>query len=104
MLYLIHQSRLLQQILVDDGSLDDSIGCEVDVNVLPKPTGVVIPLGLGVSKSWTHHTCTYNFLKVGLEDLLSQGDVFGLAYVALLLVQVTNINSLRMQGCLKKKK
>ena len=50
--YLVYQPRLLQQVLLDIGSLNDTLGGEVDVDVLPKATGVVIPLCLGVAKSW----------------------------------------------------
>ena len=47
---LIDKPGLLQEVLLYHGTLNDTSGVEVDVNVLAKPTGVVITVGLGITK------------------------------------------------------
>ena len=49
---LVHDARFLQQVLLDFGPLYHPLLVEVDVNVLAKPTGVVIPDCLGIAKSY----------------------------------------------------
>lgn len=44
-------SRLLQQVLLYLGPFDGASLVEVDVDVLPKATGVVVANCLGVAKS-----------------------------------------------------
>lgn len=44
-------SRLLQQVLLYLGPFDGASLVEVDVDVLPKATGVVVANRLGVAKS-----------------------------------------------------
>ena len=48
---LVDQTRFLQQILLNLGTLDDSSVSEVDVNVLAKTGGVVVADGFGIAKS-----------------------------------------------------
>ena len=48
---LMNYSRLLKQVLIYLGPLDDAILVEVDVDVFSKPRAVVIPHSLGRSKS-----------------------------------------------------
>ena len=50
-LVLTNNSRLLQEVLVNPGTLDSSILVEVDVNVFPEPARVIIPHSLCVAKS-----------------------------------------------------
>ena len=49
-LYLIHDSGLLQKVLFNPGSFNNRISVEVDVDVLSKPTRVVISHGLRVAE------------------------------------------------------
>lgn len=50
--HLTTNSALLQQVLLDTGPFDSSTLGEVDVNVLPKSTGVIIADGFGITKGW----------------------------------------------------
>ena len=47
---LHNYSSFLQQVLLNLGTLDVPLLVEMDINVLPKPTGVVIPHRLGIAK------------------------------------------------------
>lgn len=49
-LLLLDHPRLLQEIVVDVTTNGVPLEVEVDVHVLSKPRGVVIPIGLGVSE------------------------------------------------------
>lgn len=51
-LYLVHNSWLLQEILLDSGSFNNRMSVKVDVDVFPKSTGVVISHGLCIAKGW----------------------------------------------------
>ena len=48
--HLVNNPRFLQEVLLDHGTLDDTIGCKVDVNVLAKTTRVVITFCLCITK------------------------------------------------------
>lgn len=48
--HLVDNSGLLQEILLNLGSLNGSLMIKVDVDVLPKSTGIVISDGFGISK------------------------------------------------------
>ena len=50
-LVLTNNSGLLQEVLVNPGTLDSSVLVEVDVNVFPEPAGVIVPHSLSVAKS-----------------------------------------------------
>jgi len=47
-----HNSTLLKQIPVDIRASNTPIRREADANELPKTTGVVVPLGLGIAESF----------------------------------------------------
>ena len=49
-LLLLNDPRLLQEVVVDVTTDRVAFEVEVDVHVLSKPRGVVIPIGLGVSE------------------------------------------------------
>lgn len=49
---LVDKPGLLQEVLLYHGTFNDSSGVEVDVNVLAKSTGVVIAVGLGITKGY----------------------------------------------------
>lgn len=48
--HLSTHAGLLQQVLLDLRSFDGTSLVEVNVDVLPEATGVVVPNGLGVAK------------------------------------------------------
>ena len=52
MSHLVDKPGLLQEVLLDHGTFDDPLGCEVHVNVLAKPTGVVIAFCLCIAKGY----------------------------------------------------
>ena len=49
-LYLEDDAWLLKQVLLNPGPLNGAFCCEVDVNVLAKAAGVVIPSSTGIAK------------------------------------------------------
>ena len=49
---LADDARLLEEILLDKGTLDDTILVKVDVNVLSEARRVVVADGLGVTESY----------------------------------------------------
>lgn len=49
---LVDKPGLLQEVLLYHGTLNYSSGVEVDVNVLAKSTGVVVTVGLGITKGY----------------------------------------------------
>ena len=65
---LMNYSRLLKQVLIYLGPLDDAILVEVDVDVFSKPRAVVIPHSLGITKSLQN--------GIGLQYLLLNPGVF----------------------------
>lgn len=50
MCHLVDKARLFQQVLVDHRSLYHSSSVEMDINVLSEPTGIVVSIGLCISK------------------------------------------------------
>ena len=48
--HLVDKPGLLQEVLLDHGTFDDPLGCEVHVNVLAKPTRVFIVCRLCIAK------------------------------------------------------
>ena len=51
-LLLLDHPGLLQEIVVDVTTNGVALEVEVDVHVLSKPGGVVVPIGLGVAESF----------------------------------------------------
>ena len=49
---LADDARLLEEILLDKGTLDDTILVKVDINVLSEARRVVVADGLGVTESY----------------------------------------------------
>ena len=70
-LLLLDHPRLLQEIVVDVTTNGVPLEVEVDVHVLSKPRGVVIPIGLGVAERFQN--------IIGLKE-----DVFHSLYLILL--------------------
>ena len=50
MSHLVDKPGLLQEVLLDHGAFDDPLVCEVHVNVLAEPAGVVIAFCLCIAK------------------------------------------------------
>lgn len=48
--HLPAHAGLLQQVLLDPGAFDGAALVEVDVDILPKAAGVVVPNSLGIAK------------------------------------------------------
>lgn len=49
--HLVTNSRLLQQVLLNTGPFNGPTLGEVDVDVLPKSTGVIVADGFSIAKS-----------------------------------------------------
>ena len=66
--YLVDDPRLLKQVLLYFSTFYHSCRCEVDVYILAKSAGVVIPDCLGISK------CCNKYRSVHLESLNIKGN------------------------------
>ena len=49
-MYLVHNSGLLQEVLLNSSSFNNGMSVKVDVDVFPKSTGVVISYGLCIAE------------------------------------------------------
>ena len=52
MSHLVDKPGLLQEVLLNHGTFNDPLSCEVHVNVLAKPTGVVVAFRLCIAKGY----------------------------------------------------
>ena len=50
MCHLVDKARFFQQVLVNHRSLYRSSSVEMNINVFSKPTGIVVSIGLCISK------------------------------------------------------
>ena len=65
---LMHDTRLLKQVLLNLGSFDYSPLVEVDIYVFAKSTGVVISDGLGIAKCWKKTFAQLSFRRKYLQN------------------------------------
>ncbi len=70
LLYLATHSGLLQQVLLDLGSLDGSSLVEVDVDVFPEAAGVVVTDGFSVPEGcWVKSSNRLNVIQRRVSEL-----------------------------------
>ena len=68
--HLVDNPRLLQEVLFNHGTLDDTIGRKVNINVLAKTTRVVVPLRLCITKGCrTNDTAMINRFSQSIVNL-----------------------------------